>query len=269
MDGNFSFLSCRMRPALLHQPSCSLMQNGVPCANAKYTINLERDVLTANRGKSKFVSPVISAGCDETADSRVQCDETSPACLNCMKRKLQCSFRTPLEPTNTFSRRRLPTTTNPSLDLVLCDRLSREYSDIKISCPPSISTLGFGLQIQSNGNSVDLNRSSLEMLNKHSRDHWEVAYAAYFARAGMRIKESPIAVIAPDFCFLELAPKFDPTEQELLLYFETFTSTTLALSSTVWGTHLLGNTLQIRNSFYNLVSFAHPLSMNKSGAPCS
>jgi hypothetical protein len=85
----------------------------------------------------------------------------------------------------------------------------------------------------------------------------------------MRIEESPAAVIAPDFSFLELAPKTTPTERELLLYFEKFTSKTLALSTTVWGTYLLGNTLQVRSSFNNIVSFAHTHSMNLSGALCS
>jgi hypothetical protein len=109
------------------------------------------------------------------------------------------------------------------------------------------------------------------MLNKHSRNHREVACAACFARAGMRIKESPAEVVAPNFSFLELAPQSTPTEQELLLYFERFTSKTLALSTTAWGTYILGNTLQVRNSFHNLVrvSFANTFSMNLSGALCS
>jgi len=85
----------------------------------------------------------------------------------------------------------------------------------------------------------------------------------------MRIEESPAAVIAPSYSFLELAPQSTPAEQELLLYFERFTSKTLALSTTAWGTYLLKNTLQVRSSFHNLVSFAHTLSMNLSGALCS
>jgi hypothetical protein len=261
------FSSCRMLPAL-HQRSCRLIQKGIPYANDKYTINLGRAVLPVSGGKSKFVSQ--SSRPEVTRPlTRIQCDETSPACLNCTKRKLQCSFRSPLEPTNTFCRRQIQTTTNSALGLVLCDRLSRKYSDIEISILPSIPTLGFGLQIQGDGNSVDLNRSSLEILNKHSRDHREVACAACFARAGMRIEESPAAVIAPSYSFLELAPKSTPAEQELLLYFERFTSKTLALSTTAWGTYLLKNTLQVRSSFHNLVSFAHTLSMNLSGALCS
>lgn len=109
------------------------------------------------------------------------------------------------------------------------------------------------------------------MLNKHSRDHREVACAACFARAGMRIEESPTEVIAPDFSFLELAPKTTPREQELLLYFERFTSKTLALSTTAWGTYILGNTLQVRSSFHNLVrvSVVNTFSMTMSGALCS
>jgi hypothetical protein len=56
-----------MLPAL-HQPSCRLIQKGIPYANDKYTISLERGVQPVSGGKSKFVLPVISPGRDEAAD---------------------------------------------------------------------------------------------------------------------------------------------------------------------------------------------------------
>ena len=71
------FSSCRMLPAL-HQPSCRLIQKGIPYANDKYTINLERDVLPVSGGKSKFVSQ----------SSRPEV--TRPLTSNSVRRNLTC-----------------------------------------------------------------------------------------------------------------------------------------------------------------------------------
>ena len=194
----------------------------------------------------------------------MQCDETPPACLNCTKRKLQCSFKAPSEPMDAHSRGRTqatpisgPSQNSPAGPLVLLDRLSGEYPEIELSCLFPLPTPGFGVALGDNGasiyqaeNACHLQRPSRDILDRHSRNHREVACSACFLRAGLRIEEMyDIEENSPVYNLAGLAPRMSSTERELFLHFEKFTSKNLGLSTTLWGTDVLRSALQVCCSF--------------------
>jgi hypothetical protein len=139
----------------------------------------------------------------------------------------------------------------------LLDRLSGEYPEIEISCLYPLSTPGFGVTLQNTGTPIyqaehlcQLERSSRDILDKHSRNHREVACSACFLRAGLRIEEMfDTEDVAPVYSLEKLAPRMSSTERELFLHFEKFTSKNLALSTTLWGTDVLRSALQVRGLF--------------------
>ncbi|KAE9379483.1 hypothetical protein N431DRAFT_397868 [Stipitochalara longipes BDJ] len=265
MDGNFSFFA---------------LPDHAGTPPEKLQVDTEGNPLRKRQPhrKSRY-------GCATCKQRKVKCDETTPACLNCTKRNLQCSFKTPLRVKDVHPKRRIQATPNtgspqiaPSGSLVLLDRRHKEHSEVDFSCIYPFSVSGRGVEVKDfwkcwqtahRGPYAGLPQIPpiqwLQMLEKHSRDHrGGVACPTCFARAGIRpedrIEELNDMEDVTPFCnLIELVPNISPTEKDLLLHFEEFTSENLALSTSLWRTVVLRTALKcdfVKNAVL-LVATAH------------
>jgi hypothetical protein len=149
--------------------------------------------------------------CKANADDEPQCDETLPACLNCTRRALQCSFnKSPPQARGNPDKesRQGASSTSPKSPLELLDRLP-----------------GYGPGACSG---VSFQRITED-------EDFEITASP------------PLSVMSS---VAELAPMMSAADRELLQHFETFTSRNLALSKTAWRTKVLRNALQVRTPFY-------------------
>ena len=184
--------------------------------------NQELGAQHVSGGKSRWVpSPFPSnrrraAVCKANTDSELQCDEGSPACVNCTRRNLQCSF------------------TAPSSPAAINYRNSNELEVSSGVSPQSLPGLTEGPS-----DDLRLQRICSASPQAYNEEIEEI-----------KIVETNRMLTGTVGAFLSMSA----ADRELLQYFETCTSQNLAMSDTIWHTTVLKWAVQVRLPLFNVTS---------------
>jgi Fungal Zn(2)-Cys(6) binuclear cluster domain len=180
--------------------------------NDSHIENPELDVQHVSGEKSRQVpSPVPLNGsragpCRPNADTELQCDERLPACHNCTRRNLNCSF------------------TEPSLVPKTVSEYKNDSGWISGLSPKSLPELAEGL-------SGDPRCFSAVCTGPFPAFNEEIEEVEVVETHGILTRTAALNMSAAD--------------RELLLHFETFTSWNLALTDTQWHTKVLNFAFQV------------------------
>jgi hypothetical protein len=178
---------------------------------------------------------------------------------------MQCSFLAPLGVANRPSRSLQLESSSPSTSTAGSEEfsagLSKEYEGTNFaSLLPNPDPL-FRVQVEDNAcwmhqvPNCDLTELSglppLEILEMLPRYQQGAVLSTCFS-SGVRYRDENGHAendenedFTPVRDLIERAPGTTSSEKELLLHFEEFTSKNLALSTTIWGTHVLRRALQV------------------------